>query len=342
MRCSPQNWFTRGLVAALTLTALTGCDPQLSDLRIRGENQQVNDPAHAATEFRHLRFVSYNVWGLPHPIITDPTRFTDLERLVPTVGADVIAFQETFTADSKGLARLEGYPFHAYGPGKKFPKLSSGLLTVSRYPIVASAQMLFSRCAGTDCAARKGALFTRIAIEGLGEVDVFNTHMNAAGDHELREYQAKEFFRFIMRYSGPRPLVVMGDFNFSPESQPYYKFLHFLGARDAHTEYVEKTPDLSDVEKDGYTADPRRNIHIKNQDHPPERIDFIFIRDEDHQGVQVAKTHLIFDAPVNGRHLSDHFGVMSELGIEVTDSERDLPLAGGSESLSDILALNLF
>ena len=86
---------------------------------------------------RSVRVLSYNVWGLPAPLTSKPSRFKDLKARVPDAGADVIAFQETFATKSHVLAEMPSYPHRAWGPAPSKGKLASGLLIVSRFPIVA-------------------------------------------------------------------------------------------------------------------------------------------------------------------------------------------------------------
>jgi endonuclease/exonuclease/phosphatase family metal-dependent hydrolase len=262
-----------------------------------------------------LRVVSYNVWGLPRPLLQKPSRLPDIARLIPSLNADILTFQETFSEDTHVLARLPEYPHVAWGPKRKTLMLSSGILTISKWPIVETATMTYTKCAGFDCLARKGALYTRIAVPGIGDVDVFTSHLNANAKVSLHLHQTKEFFAFIAKHSGNRPLIVTGDFNFTTGSEPYHYFLKLLSGRDAHAEYVAQTPGLSEIEADGFTADPRRNTNLKMSGNSPRRLDHIWISESAGQPIEVARSGMIFEAPVSGRHLSDHFGIMNTLRI---------------------------
>jgi endonuclease/exonuclease/phosphatase family metal-dependent hydrolase len=274
----------------------------------------------SASEFREVRFVSYNVWGLPNPLLRDRSRLGDIAQVLPELGADVIGIQETFTEHSHLLASLPDYPHAAWGPGSRFPRLSSGLLTISRWPIVDSATMTYSRCTGSDCMARKGALYTRIRIDGIGDVDVFNTHLDAGNDDSARMLQVRELAAFIARHRGPRPLVVLGDFNQQPHSAPYALLLQLVGGRDSHGVYVPR-PEITD--DPGFTFDASTNQHIHGTSSPG-RIDHILYAGAAGEMASLFNT-LVMTEIVGGRHLSDHFGVMAGFRIAAC-VDREAPL----------------
>src|SRR5690606_18750293 len=147
----------------------------------------------------------------------------------------------------------------AWGPGKGRGRFSSGLLLVSRHPVTASHAMRFSRCSGTDCTANKGAVHARIAIDGLGELDFFTTHLNAGrgrAAERVRDAQLRELAAFVALHAAEgRPYVLTGDFNFDPRSGAYRKLMGWLGLRDAHAEHVAANPGLDPVEAAGFTMD---------------------------------------------------------------------------------------
>lgn len=278
------------------------------------------DPDRGQEMTRTLRAITYNVWGLPRPILPHPSRFADIQRLIPTLGADFIAFQEVFDRKAQVLEKLPQYPYRVYGPSGKGLKTSAGLLFASRWPILDARRRRYSICKGTDCMARKGMLFVRVRIPGIGEVDLFNTHLNAAGSEEIRLAQLEELHAFIQEFAGDNPLLMLGDFNFHPETRAYSRFLDWTSARDAHSVHVEMNPDLTPVEKEGFTSDPRRNPHL-SENAPSQRIDYIFYRAALDQEMELSKARLVFDAPVQGRHLSDHFGVLADFEVELSDAE---------------------
>jgi endonuclease/exonuclease/phosphatase family metal-dependent hydrolase len=265
---------------------------------------------------RSVKVLTYNVWGLPAPLTGKPARFEDLPHRVPDLDAEVIAFQETFARKSHVLAKMPSYPHLAWGPKAEKGRLSSGLLIVSRHRIVSAATMTYSRCSGTDCLANKGALYARIDVPGLGEVDFFTTHLNAGrtkSAEKIRRSQLAELFRFMAHYAqGGRPAVLCGDFNFEPGTAGYLD-ARAVGLRDAHAEYAAATPWLDPIERLGYTMDTERNGNMRwaRAFADPSRIDFFWIGG----ATRVERTALAFDFPVHDRYMSDHFGVVADLRI---------------------------
>lgn len=268
----------------------------------------------SVAEARSLRALSYNVWGLPKPFLVKGSRLRDIARLAPSLNADVIGFEETFAAKAKVLARMPEYPFLAYGPGKKGIRQSSGLLIASKFPIVQSAALVYHACAGVDCLSRKGVAYARVAVPGFGEVDVFVTHMNSAGSQFVRLAQVQEMSHFVEEYSSPdRPMILMGDFNYEPDGAAYWETAAVMGLRDTQTEFVASHPELPELEREALTWDPRINKNAKGR---PRKLDYVWIRDSSSAHVETVRTRRVFDAPVSGRFLSDHFGLMVDVELE--------------------------
>src|SRR5579885_361011 len=122
-----------------------------------------------------LRVATYNVWGLPSPLLRHGDRFRELPAAINRLDADVVLIQEAFTSKAKALASLPRFPYHAWGPSSRFLHFSSGLLVLSRFPIVQTARITYKACGGFDCFAYKGAVYVTVLVPGLGPVRVFNT-----------------------------------------------------------------------------------------------------------------------------------------------------------------------
>lgn len=280
-----------------------------------------SQPARAGE--RVFRVVTYNVWGLVRPFLKKPRRFQEIARTIPELDADVIAFQETFSKKTRILSTLKGYPYVARGPGKTGLKIQgSGLLLVSRWPIVESETLVYEACAFPSCLEAKGALFVRVLVDGLGEVDVYDTHLIAGDFEAARAYQAHELAAVIERKSAGRPVVVVGDFNAEPETLGYRVFKDRLRLRNAHEDYVAAHPELPEFERLGYTFDPLRNRNIRaiSPSKKRHRIDHVWVRPE--AGPVRAKTelcNLIYDEPIAGMFLSDHFGLLADIRFQTPE-----------------------
>jgi endonuclease/exonuclease/phosphatase family metal-dependent hydrolase len=97
----------------------------------------------------------------------------------------------------------------------------SGLLILSRFPIVESAFVKFEHSSGLDSGASKGALFAKVKF-GARTLMVFNTHLQAShtsGDakhSQIRLLQLRALVRFIKEHTHTSPgcpWVLAGDFN---------------------------------------------------------------------------------------------------------------------------------
>lgn len=125
-------------------------------------------------------------------------------------------------------ARISFGPYHVLGPdtaGVNFLKQDSGLLILSRYPIIAAGALCFSDLSGTDRLAAKGVLYARIKV-GIKEdeyIHFFNTHLQSHNHPETRFKNLEELFDFASKILLPEfaekgylnPVIMVGDFNVS-------------------------------------------------------------------------------------------------------------------------------
>jgi endonuclease/exonuclease/phosphatase family metal-dependent hydrolase len=269
-----------------------------------------------------LRIMSYNVWGAPFAGKKANQRIPEIARRLATLDADIVGLQEVFEGcfvrnQTKMILKGSRFPYYAKGPSAKFliPCVNSGLVTLSRHPIVKTVRMSFDACKGFDCFSRKGILLTRIRVPNIGEVDVYNTHFNAGGGNSaVRDFQSLRAIDFVTRHSGEgnRPVFMLGDINAIPLSQEMIYLRTLLNFRDSHEEYFEGRK-AAPVARNGYTCDPSRNTrHRGRPDQSSRRLDYILMRDSVHSAspMQVIDSHLVFDAPdFKKGSLSDHFGV---------------------------------
>jgi endonuclease/exonuclease/phosphatase family metal-dependent hydrolase len=285
---------------------------------------------------QHLKLLTLNVWGLPGPLLVHPARMDHLARRINALDAHVVALQEVFSEKAvQALGGLSAFPYRAWGERPDGAGLGlvqgSGLLILSKFPILESATKRFTRATGTDRFARKGVLHARVELPGGQEVDLFNTHLNAGGAEvdPIRAHQAGEMADFITRRRGAgRPVVALGDFNFTPDCPAYGAFSRTTGLWDAHDRFLNALQSgrlprhgfrpvaLSREQWAGFSFDPDRNPYCKrfSPSTPTCRIDQVWCGSAPRARVQVAQTQLVFDqAEPAGRHLSDHFGVGVDL-----------------------------
>ncbi|KQN28358.1 hypothetical protein ASF00_10935 [Sphingomonas sp. Leaf34] len=202
---------------------------------------------------RAVTLMTYNVHGLPWPIVED--RSSALQAIGDQlkimrdrhVQPGIVAVQEAFVPEAKAIGRTAGYRYVAFGPaedadgarapgdggfvadgsrlvGERLGKhVDSGLAIFSDYPIVAVRRMAYPVCAGYDCLANKGALAALIAVPGIATpILVIDTHLNSNGASGAANTRAIYAYRrqldllsnFIAALgAGDRPVLVAGDFN---------------------------------------------------------------------------------------------------------------------------------
>lgn len=243
---------------------------------------------------------------MPNWILKVPGRLHWLGLAVEEYLADIVALQEVFSKKAHYLGSLDAYPYRAWGTPKGTLKTSSGLLTLSKWPIVRSHVLEFSRASGTDWFARKGALFTRIQTPSGLCIDIVNTHLNAVGDEEIRWHQLQEILLFVERIRAldpiKPPLALMGDLNFCPNGMLWKRLQQDFRWKDCHQG------------ADGAaTYDASRNP-LAEPRVLQGKLDYIFTEEGSHR-CAILDAGLVFDHPYRRVFLSDHFGVQARLAI---------------------------
>ncbi|MDZ7773711.1 MAG: endonuclease/exonuclease/phosphatase family protein [Balneolaceae bacterium] len=129
---------------------------------------------------------------------------------------------------------------------------------------------------------------------------VFNTHFDHRGD-TARAGSARLIAETVERMAGPEglPAVVTGDFNATPDSEPYDR-LTGGGLRDAFTE--SETPHVGPLFTfEGFEVGGSEN---------PRRIDYIFVN-----GEVTVRSHAILSTYRDRRYPSDHLPVVADLSF---------------------------
>jgi endonuclease/exonuclease/phosphatase family metal-dependent hydrolase len=265
--------------------------------------------AHASHD---LRIASYNIKGLPFPIqINHTSRYKKIVQEIKAMNSagnapDILLIQEAFSFTTgylyKNLSNI--YPYRIKGPARTV-RWNSGLEILSRYPFTQA----FSVCAGSDCLARKGVLFGRVKLPGaLGEVDLYNTHMQANlrdGDYDLpgsssqliRNQQTESMISFVNRtHDNKRPFFLGGDFNSRPYNANYQRFLTEYGDIDT-SKYCQRSRSCR-----GYGNRSDRYWNVK--------IDHIFFGSG-----SVTVVPVDYEQFFNGMNYSDHDMIMGTYRI---------------------------
>lgn len=249
----------------------------------------------AAVRGTTLTVLTQNTYGLPAPIGSDlQNRF---KRMGPALaGYDVVGLQETFTGEAGRLRQTAGYAYNNWdrSSGGLF-KINSGLMTLARFPIIEKKFKAYRFADDWDFMARKGVSLTRLAVPGIGTVDVYNTHLQAGGKFErIRVTQIQDMLAFIRRNDRGNPTILTGDFNSLEDSPSQQLLRRSLGVHDS---FREANP-----------ADPGNT-----NDGNTRRIDYVFVLPHPQIKIDVVAARVVNRGPNGHGTISDHAGVATTL-----------------------------
>jgi endonuclease/exonuclease/phosphatase family metal-dependent hydrolase len=238
--------------------------------------------ADGATATTTLSVLTYNMEGLAWP--ARHGRAAELREIGRQLNAlrsrgsdpDIVLFQEMFRGVAKEAVAATGYPAIASGPGRTtrpsvkevaplpgrakiqrgelgFHLTGSGLAIASRYPILETQTRAYGKkaCAGFDCLANKGIMLARLRIPGVpGDIDIYNTHMNAAraskapqsrnlAAHERQALQASEFIETT--HDDATPVILGGDFNMRHSEERWENFSRYQSLKLVHQVCADPT-----------------------------------------------------------------------------------------------------
>lgn len=187
-------------------------------------------------------FMRPNVWFIKHTESDYKNQRLEIFLRDHAQRFDVMLLQELFSTFTLRQSRVlnDTYEFNAVGGCARYlcfnrhgafnlPFLDSGVVTVSKYPIVAQDRIVYQKGNKIDGLVPKTCLWTLLKLEER-YLNVFNTHMQATHTHldsghmsdGIRNSQVKEMVEFvanrmdIYRY----PSLVCGDFNLDSINRP--------------------------------------------------------------------------------------------------------------------------
>lgn len=125
----------------------------------------------------------------------------------------------------------ESAEFFVTGPKRDGLKtlFGSGLLLLSKYPVINSDVFCYEDRAGSDAFASKGVVYAKIKTGTKDDeyVHFFTTHLQSHGYIETRQKNLEELFDFISkilseelsRVQSVNPVIITGDFNVPANSE---------------------------------------------------------------------------------------------------------------------------
>lgn len=290
---------------------------------------QVAGKGHAT-----LKVITYNTHlfgdeavGFP-PTFADATRAALIAEFIKIENADVVALQEVWDEElASRIVQIAGYPhaFYSNEHDEWDDFLNSGLLLLSKYPLVNASQMFYRAEDGLDGYASKGFVQATVIEDGF-QLGIFSTHTQAEHDGDAvkaRRMQLEQLGSQIRRYRSENPgaeVIAMGDFNVISESGEYNdRLLPFLGLRDA---YRNLEPCLDTIKHRAtcnfHTNDLARLFDNTKFDCDNKRLDYVLYSHGNAFDVLPGKLVVKrYQAAINSdgksaTDLSDHYGIAAE------------------------------
>ena len=271
------------------------------------EHQAMAVPASSSENGLGLKLVTYNIWGLPSWMTgARPGRYPRIARELERLDPDVILLQEAWTAKARRAAPADGRWAKARAAGQHTFFQQSGLVTLSKYPVLGGVFYPFSRAAFLDRFVSKGVLKVTVQLPGRQVLNVWNVHLQEGSSPEVRRSQIRELVaRVLGAEDGQIADLVGGDFNCTPQSPLYRELANSLGPS-------VQQPGGADpfVTWDGLSAKPRAG----------QTIDYIFIRPRTTCNSLQAAVRVAFTAAGLEQRLSDHLGIEAVVNLSPASS----------------------
>lgn len=259
-----------------------------------------------------------------------PRRRDVLIETIRSANCDVLGLQEVMAEQLAAvLAALPEYDYYGVGrdDGASGGEFAPILFRKDRLELVSAGHFWLSATpdrpgsVGWDAALPRIATWARLTFRSnpFREFYVYNTHFDHVGEAARRE--SARLLRRSIEIIGGRPVLVLGDFNAAPGSDPYRELTGSRGnlaeLRDAFVELglaprsadAGTTAPASDAEAAAATAMPLGTFHGFSGV-PGERIDWV-LHNRQWQTLNAA----VIATALQGVWPSDHFPVTATLRL---------------------------
>ncbi|CAK9782880.1 DNase I-like protein [Cutaneotrichosporon oleaginosum] len=322
-----------------------------------------------------LKILTFNFWGLAFISKDRAPRLAALGATLARGEYDIVCLQELWIHAEYESLRHDIQAAYPYSRFFHTGALGSGLAIFSQHPITESHALPYSlsgvphQVIQGDFYVNKAAARVTVRHARLGEIEVWNTHMHAAGEdgpdtaQAHRMAQAWQLATEVRRGArGGRYVFAMGDFNSQPWSIPIALLRGYGGLRDsfveAHPQANDPLPNISAtqaLENVGMTCDSPLNTWSQGKPIPPnvtsaggKRLDYIFytpplIQGHAQRGLRCSASKVVLTEHIPGREMSysDHFGLASTFMLSDEPNPRpasQAPLLLDSASESSFVA----
>ncbi len=232
--------------------------------------------------------LTYNIAQVPDPFYegrrSRDQNIDDIAGFLNRSSFGIVCLQEVFGDSSRSRlisATRDAYPYRAFGPEGHPLEQDSGLVILSRFPILEHHRLEFMEGEGIpDNYVAKGILHVRVELgaRSAESIDFFTTHTqsgNGRDEKRNRQHQFEEVLDFIRRHSRGDPWILTGDMNVNGASRDQDQY-------DAMMEVLSSPWDLwkefhPHGEEAGFTFGDGNNFKNQQGASEGERLDFILI-----------------------------------------------------------------
>jgi endonuclease/exonuclease/phosphatase family metal-dependent hydrolase len=236
-------------------------------------------------------------------------------KSIETLAPDVVGLCEVFADDEREAIRLalaSRYPYFMEGP-ENSGLSDGGCLLLSKYPKLAEAQLVYSDAVAPDKHADKGVLYMRVQPPmARRPYDIFYSHaqnIDEAGGQNALYKQMSVMGEWIemVKLTAERnnPTFALGDLNV-PGNEPK-RYTQLISRLRHPLDLWLVSGGAPDI---GYTLASDNDFYEDPDENPQQnrRLDYILMW-PGRKVVPIINRFEILKLKVNGRDLSDHFGL---------------------------------
>jgi len=243
------------------------------------------NPALVQVRFSIL---TYNIAQVPEPFYEGrrarDANVDDIVQFLNQSSYSIVCLQEAFADDTRSKLIRETrqtFPHSARGPEGQLLEQDSGLVILSRFPIIEQHRYEFSEGIGIpDNYAAKGVLHVRLRLGArpAQSIDLFTTHTQSGNGREEsrnRQHQFGEALAFIRDHSRNDLWILTGDMNVNGAARNQDQC-------DAMIDSLSRPWDLwrefyPSGETTGFTFGEGNNFKGESAEPGGERLDFILV-----------------------------------------------------------------
>jgi endonuclease/exonuclease/phosphatase family metal-dependent hydrolase len=314
--------FSALLTAFALLMITTGCIRSRPCPLLIAPGMMANGTYRSVPD-QNLKLVTFNVWGLPSWMSGAKSgRYPRIARELERLDPDIVLLQEVWTANARKSAPADGRWSIARAARQHNFFQQSGLVTLSKFPIIGGEFYPFSRSAFPDRWVRKGALKVTVQLPGGEILNIWNVHLQNGDSHKIRRLQVEELLaRVEAAPDGQVADLIGGDFNCTPASSLFRELSSKLGQ---NLEPSGGAPAF--VTWDGLSSKPGCG----------QTLDYLFLRTRSSLRSVRGYSRQIFVASRLDQRLSDHFGVEAVVGLSSAPQPVALAESGNDLRVAEV------